>query len=99
MKKSLNHCIILFLMTAFSVLAIGCANTKITNQFVLMDELQKKPYANREVWVKPPDGEITKYVSDEQGVVKFPGGEKFNPENLNVFMCQTRSSCTEPPAM
>lgn len=54
------------------------------------------PYPNREVAVRTSDGKIERFKSDDQGLIRLPDGDFFDPEKLEIMVCRSLTGCSAP---
>ncbi|MDP9990005.1 hypothetical protein J2W28_000615 [Variovorax boronicumulans] len=54
------------------------------------------PYPNREVAVRTSDGKIAHFISDDQGLIRLPDGDFFDPSKLEILVCRSLTGCSAP---
>ncbi|MGJ7568252.1 hypothetical protein ACSFBM_30665 [Variovorax sp. GB1R11] len=54
------------------------------------------PYPNGEVAVRTRDGKISRFKSDDKGLVRLPDGDLFDPEQLEILVCRSSTGCPAP---
>lgn len=56
----------------------------------------KIPYPNSEVAVRTRDGKMTRFKSNDQGLVRLPDGDLFDPPKTEIFVCRSSTACPAP---